>query len=191
MPAADPGDVSQLLLAWSEGDSTALERLTPIVYEELRRIARQHMQKEQAGHTLQATALVHEAYAKLVDCSRMKWQNRAHFFAMSSQLMRRILIDYARRYNRKRGADLQRISLVDVAQIGQDFALDFLALNTALEELSRIDERKARIVEMRFFGGLSVEETAEALQIASITVIRDWNLAKAWLYRRISGNAPE
>lgn len=179
-------DVTQLLLAWSQGDRTALERLTPIVYEELRRIARIHMAREHAGHTLQATALVNEAYTRLFDCTRMQWRDRVHFFAMSSQLMRRILIDHVRRQNAKRGGHLKRISLAATAGIAVEREPDLIALDDALNALAEIDVRKSRIVEMRFFGGLSVEETAEALGISPITVIRDWNTAKAWLYRELS-----
>ena len=186
MSARPATDVTQLLLAYSQGDKTALERLTPIVYEELRRIARIHMAKERPDHTLQATALVNEVYARLFDTTRMQWRDRAHFFAMSSQLMRRILIDHARRQNAKRGAHLKRVSLAVAAGIGVERETDLIALDDALNALAEIDERKSRIVEMRFFGGLSVEETAEALGISPITVIRDWNTAKAWLYRELS-----
>ncbi|HEY3453113.1 MAG TPA: sigma-70 family RNA polymerase sigma factor [Bryobacteraceae bacterium] len=183
MPAKE---VTQLLRDWSRGDKTALDRLTPIVYEELRRIARIHMTREDANHTLQSTALVNEAYLRLFDCARMQWRDRAHFFAMSSQLMRRILIDHARRRNIKRGGGLKRVTLAAVAGIGVEHETDLIALDDALNALAEIDKRKSDIVEMRFFGGLSVEETAEALGISPITVIRDWNTAKAWLYRELS-----
>jgi RNA polymerase sigma factor (TIGR02999 family) len=186
MSADSPADVSQLLQAWSAGDRSALARLTPLVYEELRQIARKHMAREEPNHTLQATALVNEAYFRLVDSTRMQWRDRAHFFAMSSRLMRRILIDYSRRRNAKRGANLQRVSLDDGAMLDAGLSEDFIELDNALRKLEALDERKARIVEMRFFGGLTVEETSDALGIAPITVIREWNFAKAWLYRELS-----
>ena len=190
--AARPGEeatsaTSQLLRAWSDGDQTALERLTPIVYNELHRLARRYMKRERPGHSLQATALVNEAYTRLVDYHRMQWQNRAHFFAVSAQLMRRILVDHARRHNLKRGGDAQHISLDEAAMVGGGKVTDLVALDDAMNELSRLDPRKAQVVEMRFFGGLSVEETAEVLQVSSVTVMRDWSTAKAWLYRELSG----
>lgn len=187
MAAESIGEVTVLLKAWSAGDSSALERLMPLVYDELRRIARTHMMREQPDHSLQATALVNEAYSKLVDCSRMQWRDRAHFFAMSSRLMRRILIDHARRNNIKRGGDRKRLSLDEAAMVGAEFSNEMLAVDAALGKLAAIDERKCRIVEMRFFAGLTVEESAETLGISSITVIREWNFAKAWLYRELSG----
>jgi RNA polymerase sigma factor (TIGR02999 family) len=179
-------DVSNLLRAWSDGDEQALERLTPIVYEELRRLARYYMSAERTGHSLQTTALVNEAYLRLTDCKRMRWENRAHFFAVSAQLMRRILVDHARRHNLKRGAGVQHVSLEESAIVGERDD-DLVALDEALHALARFDFRKARVVELRFFGGLSVEETAEVLKISPITVMRDWNTAKAWLYRELSG----
>lgn len=187
--AGPAGDVSQLLRAWSDGDQTALDHLAPIVYDELHRIARAHMGRERAQHTLQATALVHEAYTRLMDCSRMEWRDRVHFFSVASRMMRRVLIDYARRYGSKRGAGLKRVPLEEAALFGEALSADFLALDAALDELARLDERKCRVVELRFFGGLTVEETAEALSLSSITVIREWNFAKAWLYRALSGEA--
>ena len=144
------------------------------------------MAGERAGHMLQATALVNEAYVRLFDCARIQWRDRAHFFAMSSQLMRRILIDHARRQNAKRGGDRQRVSLVAAAGVAEERETDLMALDDALNALAQMDERKSRIVEMRYFGGLSVEETAEALGVSPITVMRDWNTAKAWLYRELS-----
>lgn len=191
MSSVPARDVTQLLQDWSQGDKTALERLTPIVYEELRRIARIHMNGERADHTLESTALVNEVFLKLFDCTRMQWRDRAHFFAMSSQLMRRILIDHARRRNLKRGGNLKRVTLAAAAGIGVEREMDLIALDDALNALAGIDERKSRIVEMRFFGGLSVEETAEALGISQITVIRDWNTAKAWLFRALSGGGTQ
>jgi RNA polymerase sigma factor (TIGR02999 family) len=186
MAAGSGQEITQLLLAWRGGDATALDRLAPIVYDELRRIARRYMAQEQPGHTLQATALVNEAYLRLIDCSRMHWRDRTHFFAMSSQLIRRILIDHARQHNYKRGAGLTRISLDEIDALAVERAADLIALDDALNALMAMDPRKSRIVELRFFGGLSVEETAEALHISTITVIRDWNTAKAWLFREIS-----
>jgi RNA polymerase sigma factor (TIGR02999 family) len=181
------GDVSTLLRAWSDGDQSALEKLAPIVYDELRRLAAHYMSQERTGHSLQATALVNEAYLKLVDYKRMRWENRAHFFAVSAQLMRRILVDQARRHNLKRGAGIQHVALEDTAVIGEDRGEDMVALDDAMQALARIDSRKAQVVELRFFGGLSVEETAEVLKISAVTVMRDWSTARAWLYREMSG----
>ena len=186
MKGEQPPNVTELLFAWSEGDAAALDRLAPIVYDELRRLARRYMARERPGHTLQTTAVVNEAYLRLVDCNRMRWRDRAHFFAVSSQMMRRILVDYARRNNVKRGEGLQRVSFEEAATIGADRGAMFPAIDDALNALAEIDPRKARVVELRFFGGLSVEETAEALQLSAITVMRDWSTAKAWLYRELS-----
>lgn len=190
IPSEKPGDVSQLLRAWSSGEPGALDRLAPIVYDELHRIARSHMARERSGHTLQATALVHEAFERLMDCTRMEWRDRVHFFSVASRMMRRVLIDYARRFGSKRGAGLKRVPLDETAVFGEDFPADFLALDAALDELAAVDERKCRVVELRFFGGMTVEETAAALELSSITVIREWNFAKAWLYRAMSGGEP-
>ena len=181
------GDVSVLLRAWSDGDQNALDTLAPIVYDELRRLARYYLHRERPGHSLQATALVNEAYLRLIDYKRMKWGNRAHFFAVSAQLMRRILVDHARRHNLKRGGGVQHVDLEDIAVVGGDRAENLVALDDALQSLARMDARKARVVELRFFGGLSVEETAEVLQISPVTVMRDWSSARAWLYREIGG----
>jgi RNA polymerase sigma factor (TIGR02999 family) len=186
MGAQPAPNVTELLLAWSAGDEAALERLAPVVYQELHRLAQRYMAGERAGHTLQTTALVNEAYLRLVDCNRMKWRDRAHFFAVSGQFMRRILVDHARRHNLKRGAGLQRVSLDEAAIIGVDRAAEFVAIDDALNALAEIDPRKAHVVELRFFGGLGVEETAHALKLSPITVMRDWNMAKAWLYRELS-----
>jgi RNA polymerase sigma-70 factor (ECF subfamily) len=180
-------NASALLRAWSEGDQGALDRLTPIVYEELRRLARRYMRGERAGHSLQTTALVHEAYTRLVDYKRMQWQDRAHFFAVSAQLMRRILVEHARRHNLKRGGDVPHVSLDEAAFVGGDEDTDMVALDDAMSSLARIDPRKVQVVEMRFFGGLSVEETAEVLKVSPVTVKRDWRAARAWLYRELSG----
>jgi RNA polymerase sigma-70 factor, ECF subfamily len=185
-PAADP-DVSGLLRAWSQGDSQALDDLIPVVYRELHRLARNYMNRERAGHSLQATALVNEAYLRLVDYKRMQWQDRAHFFAVSAQLMRRILVERARRHNLKRGAGIQHLDLNEAVLLKT--IPDITALDDALNELARVDQRKVQIVEMRFFGGLSVEETAEVMKTSARTVTRDWNAAKAWLYRELRGTA--
>lgn len=187
LPAAE---VSGLLQAWTAGDQTALDQLAPIVYDELRRLARHYLRGERADHSLQATALVNEAYLRLVDYKRMRWENRAHFFAVSAQLMRRILVDHARRRNQKRGAGVEHVALEDTAVIGPGRGHEMVALDDAMEALARIDPRKARVVELRFFGGLSVEETAEVVKVSSVTVLRDWSTARAWLHREMSrGNS--
>ncbi len=165
--------------------------LTPIVYEELRRLARRYLRGERAGHSLQATALVNEAYVRLVDYKRMQWQNRAHFFAVSAQLMRRILVEHARRHNLKRGGAVQHVSLEEAAEVGQGRPTDLVALDDAMNALGRFDARKVQVVEMRFFGGLSVEETAEVLKVSPVTVMRDWNTAKAWLHRELTGRTTD
>jgi RNA polymerase sigma-70 factor, ECF subfamily len=181
------GQVSGLLRAWSDGDREALDRLTPIVYDELHRLAQRYMKRERPGHSLQTTALVNEAYMRLVDYKGMQWQNRAHFFAVSAQLMRRILVEHARRHNLKRGGGVQHVSLEETALVGGDQSADLVALDDAMNALALLDPRKAQVVEMRFFGGLSVEETAEVLKLSSVTVMRDWSTAKAWLYRELTG----
>jgi RNA polymerase sigma factor (TIGR02999 family) len=163
--------------------------LTPVVYNELRRLARRYMRHERPGHSLQSAALVNEAYLRLVDYKRMRWQNRAHFFAVSSQLMRRILVDHARRRNQKRGAGVPHVSLEDAAVVQGDTAADFVALDDAMKALEHIDPRKVQVVEMRFFGGLSVAETAAVLKVSEVTVMRDWSSAKAWLYRELTAKA--
>ena len=180
------GDITALLEAWREGDQTALEKLTPIVYKELHRLAGRYMRGERPGHSLQTTDLVNEAYMRLVDYKRMHWQNRAHFFAVSAQLIRRILVDHARRRNLKRGAGFKHVSLDEVAVAGGGRSADLVALDDAMKALAQVDPRKERVVEMRFFGGLSVEETAEVLKVSTVTVMRDWSTAKAWLYRELS-----
>lgn len=184
---AGPGEVSQLLRAWSQGDQNALERLIPIVHNELRRLARRYLRGERPGHSVQTTALVNEAYIRLVDYKRMQWQDRAHFFAVSAQLMRRILVDHARRRNQKRGGGVPHVALEEAVVVGNYEDADLVALDNAMNELARLDPRKAQVVEMRFFGGLSVEEAAEALKVSAVTVKRDWRLARAWLYRELSG----
>ncbi len=180
-------DVSTLLRAWSDGDPDALDKLTPIVYGELHRLAGRYMRGERTGHSLQTTALVNEAYMRLVDYKSMRWQNRAHFFAVSAQLMRRILVDHARRHNLKRGGDVPHVSLDEAASVGIGRDTDLVALDLAMLALARIDPRKVQVVEMRFFGGLNVEETAEVLKISTVTVKRDWRTAKLWLYREMRG----
>jgi RNA polymerase sigma-70 factor, ECF subfamily len=180
-------DVSTLLRAWSEGDRRALEKLMPIVYDELRRLGRRYMRGERSGHSLQTTALVNEAYTRLVDYKRMQWQNRAHFFAVSAQLMRRILVDHARRHNLKRGAGVHHVSLDEAAVVGGDGDSDLAALDDAMNALARLDPRKVQVVEMRFFGGLSIEETAEVLKVSPVTVKREWRAARTWLYRELTG----
>jgi RNA polymerase sigma factor (TIGR02999 family) len=180
-------EVTTLLQEWSDGDQAALEKLTPIVYQELRRLARHYMRGERTNITLQTTALVNEAYLRLVDCKRMRFKDRVHFFAVSAQLMRRILVDHARRRNLKRGAGLRHLSLDEAASFGPDRNSDLVILDDAMRALARFDARKAQVVELRFFGGLSVEETAEVLNISPITVMRDWSTARAWLYREMSG----
>jgi RNA polymerase sigma factor (TIGR02999 family) len=179
-------DVCELLRAWSDGDARALERLAPVVYDELHRLARRYMRGERPGHSLQTTALVNEAYMRLVGYERMQWQNRAHFFAVSAQLMRRILVEHARRHNLKRGGGVPHVSLDEAALVGGDRTADLVALDDAMNTLARLDPRKAQVVEMRFFGGLSVDETAEVLKVSPATVMRDWGTAKAWLYRELA-----
>jgi RNA polymerase sigma factor (TIGR02999 family) len=179
--------VTGLLVAWGQGDERALEQLTPIVYRELRNIARRYMRGERAEHTLQATALVHEAYLKLVDIRSVRWQNRAHFLAMAARLMRRILVDVARsRGYQKRGAGAPRVTFDPELPLSNAPARDVVALNDALDALATVDARKAQIVELRFFGGLSVEETAVALDVSPQTVMRDWKFAKVWLSRELA-----
>lgn len=185
---SDEVDVSALLRAWSTGDQAALQLLTPIVHDELHRLARRYMRGERAGHSLQATALVNEAYMRLADYTRMQWQDRAHFFAVSAQVMRRVLVDHARRRNIKRGRGIQHVALEDVAIVapGEEVETDLVALDEALIGLTHIDPRKAQIVEMRFFGGLTVEEIGEVLKVSTGTIKRDWRAAKAWLYQELT-----
>jgi RNA polymerase sigma-70 factor, ECF subfamily len=184
-------DISMLLRAWSDGDQSALQSLTPILYRELRRLAHHYMERERSGHTLQTTALVNEAYIRLVDYKRMQWQDRAHFFAVAAQVMRRILVDHARSHNIKRGAGVQHVALDDVAVVSADRTGDLVALDDAMNALARLDPRKVQIIEMRFFGGLSVEETAAVLKVSPATVRRDWSIAKFWLYRELGGGTAD
>ena len=187
MSKDQPSETTQLLRAWAGGDPNALERLTPRVYLELRRIAGRWMQKEGPGQTLQPTALVHEAYQRLVDLKHADWQDRVHFFAVSAQIMRRILLDAARkRLAAKRGGRLPRINLDEIPDVPSRSATEMIALDDALNALAEIQPRKARIVELRFFAGLNVEETAAALKISPGTVMRDWKLARAWLLAELS-----
>jgi len=180
-------ETTLLLRAWAGGDRAALEKLTPRVYRTLRRIAGRYMRDEREGHTLQATALVHEAYLELVDIQNVDWQHRAHFYAISAQIMRNILLDRARRrLAAKRGGDAERVNLDELPDIGMGRARELIVLDDALNTLAKADERKARVVEMRFFGGLSVEETAEVLAVSPETVMRDWKFARSWLQAQIS-----
>lgn len=192
MSAPDPHEVTQLLLAWSEGDKAALGQLMPLVYGELRRLAQQHLRRERAGQTLQTTALIHEAYLRLTDASRVRLENRRHFFGAASRLMRQVLTDLAReRSRRKRGGAAVQVSLDEAMVISRQRDEGLLALDEALTALAEFDERKCQVVELRFFGGLSVEETAEALGISVGTVHRDWRLARSWLARRLEGSSDE
>jgi len=185
-PSDPPQHVTELLLAWGGGDKSALDRLIPIVHDELHRIARACMAGEKVGHSLQATALVNEAYLRLIETRGVNWQNRAHFLAMAARLMRRILVDFARsKQYQKRGGGAVRVTLVDDVALSAEPGRDLVALDDALEALAKVDERKSRVIEMRFFGGLSVNETAEALHVSPETVMRDWKLAKAWLLRQL------
>jgi len=182
-------EVTRLLLAWNDGDEGALEKLVPLVYGELRRLAKRQMWGEHPDHTLQTTALINEAYIKLVDLRNVHWQNRAHFFALCARLMRRILVDFARsRHYAKRGGGAQPISLDESLVVSPAHSTDLVAVDDALKALAKVDARKAQMVELRFFGGLTVEETAEVLKVSPETVQRDWKLAKAWLLRELSGD---
>jgi RNA polymerase sigma factor (TIGR02999 family) len=182
-PSSSTAKLTQLLMAWSEGDQSALETLTPLVHEELRRLAHHYMKGERPGHTLQTTALVNEAYLKLVDQKQVAFKNRAQFFALAATLMRHILVDHARsRQYLKRGGGAQRVSLDKALIVCGDRDEDLVALDEALVRLAAVDMRKSKVVELRFFGGLSVEETAEALDVSAVTVMREWRMAKAWLY---------
>ncbi len=180
-------DVTQLLVHWGKGDGQALDRLMPLVYDELHRMASRYLRRERQGHTLQATALINEAYLRIVDQNRVNWQNRAHFFGVAAQMMRRILVDHARSHlYAKRGGGAQKLTLDEAIATPQERDLDLVALDDALTALTEIDPQQSRIIELRFFGGLTIEETAEVLSISPATVKRDWNMAKAWLYGEIS-----
>lgn len=180
-------EVTQLLQAWGEGDERALEKLTPLVYEELHQLAQRHMAREAPGHTLQTTALVNEVYLRLVDLREISWQNRAYFFGVCARLMRQILVDFARSRRRlKRGGEAPHVSLEEALVVSREAPANLLALDEALNALAALEPRKSRVVELRFFGGLSVEETAEVLRVSEETILRDWRLAKAWLLRELS-----
>ena len=190
MADAERHDVSRLLARWKEGDEAALQELVPIVHDELRRLARRQMAGERPGRTLQPTALVNEAYLRLADLRQMQWQDRAHFFAMAARVMRRILVDAARsRGYQKRGGGAQRVSFTQALAVAEAPSTDVVKLDDALEALAEVDARKSRVVELRFFGGLSVDETAEVLQVSRETVKRDWTFAKLWLLRQLRGDA--
>ena len=185
MPTHSPKEITRLLVAWGDGDEAALEELTPLVYQQLHRLAYHYLRHEQPGHTLQTSALVNEAYLRLVDWKNVRWQSRAHFFGVSAQLMRRILVDFARsRRYQKRGGGVPALALEEAALISGE-RTDLVALDEALVSLSQLDARQSRVVELRFFGGLTVEETAEVLKVSAATVRRDWSVARAWLRREI------
>jgi len=187
-----PNQITVLLEQWGRGDQQALEQLTPLVYSELHRLASQYLRRERLDHTLQSTALVNEAYLKLAGQHSMRWQNRAHFFGIAAQLIRRILVDYARsRYAEKRGSSAPKLSLEEITESAPVRDLDLIALDDALEDLAKIDARQSRVVELRFFAGLSVEETAEILQLSPATVKREWTAAKAWLFRQLRKQAAD
>ncbi len=185
-------DVTRLLVAWGDGETAALNQLMPLVYEELRRLAHQYVIRERPGHTLQTSALVNEAYLRLIDQKDVRWQNRAHFFAISAQAMRRILIDSARRHTAdKRGGKAEKVSLDEVALVCVNPDSNLLALDEALNRLAQIDSQQSRIVELRYFGGLTIEETGQVMNLSPATVKREWAMARAWLYEAIAGGAPE
>ena len=187
---SSPQEVTQLLVDWSNGNQAALDKLMPLVYEELHRLAHRYMNQERPGHTLQTSALVNEAFVKLVDQKDVHWQNRSHFFGIAAQLMRRVLVDYARsRHYAKRGGDARQVSLDEALTVSPERATEVVALDDALKRLALIDERKSQIVEFRFFGGLSIEETAEVLKVSPGTIMRDWTLAKAWLRKEMIGDS--
>jgi RNA polymerase sigma-70 factor, ECF subfamily len=186
MPAL-PQEITQLLMHWSQGDKSALDQLVPLVYPELRRIAKRHMNREGAAHTLQTSALINEAYLKLVDQQNVKWQDRAHFFAVAAQVMRHILVDHARTRNyAKRGGGAPKLPLNEAAALTEQRAAELIALDDALRDLARLDARRSQIVELRFFGGLSLEETAEVMNTSPSTVQREWRAAKAWLHHTMT-----
>ena len=189
MNEPDAHELTQLLEAWSDGEDEALEKLAPLVHAELYRLAKRYMSRERPNHLLQTSALINEAYVRLIDWKAVRWQNRAHFFGVAAQMMRRILVDFARRRPRvEKDQEAMHLSLDDALTVTTERDPDLLALDEALKSLATMDERKSRIVELRFFGGLSVDETAEVMKLSTITVIREWNKAKAWLYRELSSN---
>jgi len=187
--AQNSHEVTQLLIQWSNGDKAALDKLMPLIYEELRQLARHYMNRERAGHTLQTTALVNEAYLRLINRKQVHWQNRAHFFAIAAHLMRSILVDHARSHAyAKRGGGARKIALDEVLAVSQQRAADVVALDDALKRLAEIDRQQSRIVELKFFGGLTIEETAEVLGLSPATIKREWSTAKAWLYHELNRN---
>jgi RNA polymerase sigma factor (TIGR02999 family) len=186
MAEASSHEVTALLIAWSDGDQSALEKLVPLIHAELYRLARRYMGRQSPDHLLQPTALVNEAYVRLIDWKNARWQNRAHFFGVSAQVMRSILVDFARKRPHNRDGAIRNVTLDEAVLPGSQKTADIVALDQALNELTKLDSRKSRIVELRFFGGLSVEETAEVLNISSVTVMREWKKAKAWLFRELS-----
>jgi RNA polymerase sigma factor (TIGR02999 family) len=191
VPAQGSHDVTQLLVHWSKGDKEALNELMPLVYEELRRLAKAYLRRERPDHTLQGTALVHEAFLRLIDQNRVQWQNRAHFFGVAAQMIRHILVDHARaQLAGKRGAGAAKLSLDEAIAIPDSQEIDLLSLDDALIRLAKMDQQQSRIVELRYFGGLTIEETAEVLAISPATVKRDWVMAKAWLHRTLTNPAP-
>jgi RNA polymerase sigma-70 factor (ECF subfamily) len=186
MNTTPPNQITQRLAAWQAGDVAAMDEVIRVVYQELRRMADRYLRQENPGHTLQPTALVHEAWLRLIDQTQVNWQNRAQFFGVAAQMMRRILVDHAKtKHREKRGGDAVRLSLEETMDLSDERAADLVALDDALQALAAIDSRKCRVVELRYFGGLSVEETAEVLQVSPQTILRDWKLAKAWLYQEI------
>ncbi|MCI0390275.1 MAG: sigma-70 family RNA polymerase sigma factor [Acidobacteria bacterium] len=190
MNTPSPNEITERLIAWGNGDAAALNELIPVVYQELRRMAGHYLRLENPGHTLQPTALVHEAWLRLIDQTRVNWQNRSQFFGVAAQMMRRILVDHAKtKHREKRGGDAVKLSLDDVINLSQERAADLIALDDALDTLAAIDKRKSRVVELRYFGGFSVEETAQILEVSPDTVMRDWKMAKAWLYQQIRREA--
>ena len=188
MTAPSPQDVTRLLTAWSDGDEGALEQLVPIIHAELHRLAKHYLRRERPGHTLQTSALVNEAYVRLINWKTARFESRAHFFGVSAQLMRRILVDFARQRPRVQGDSVRHVSLEEALSVVTEPDADLVALDEALVALAKLDPRKARIVELRFFGGMNVEETAEFLGISPATALREWNKAKAWLYRELSAH---
>jgi RNA polymerase sigma factor (TIGR02999 family) len=187
-PLPNQHEITELLEQWSDGNQTALDKLYPLVYEELGRLARSYMKREPKGHTLQTTALINEAYVRIVDQKSVHWQNRSHFFAISAQIMRRILVDYARRYlHAKRGGGARRVSLDEAMIVAAERSEEVLMLDEALSNLARMDPRRCQVVELRYFAGLNNQEIASVLHISENTVMRDWNLARAWLYQQLGG----
>lgn len=184
-------EVTQLLAAWGDGDEEALARLVPVIHAELRRLARRYLSRERQGHTLQTSALINEAYVRLINWKEARFENRAHFFGVSAQLMRRILVDFARTRPRAQGEVVRHVALDEALVVSAERDPDLVALDEALVELAKLDERKARVIEMKFFGGLSVEEMAEVLQVSEVTVMREWAKARAWLYRELSAKGED